>query len=186
MNEEKILSTVEEVKAYNDPYRMKILYTFYELRKPATVKEISDIMGEVPAKVHYHIKKMEKAELVKLVYRKEINGIIAKYYEPIARSYRIQNKYLDQASKDVMVNEIGKAMTEIFDNEKNRFIQGIMEEKNCKDNGYLQRGNIYLNEDEVEDLYKLVYNFLENKKNSQDGKEKYRAFITLVKDFEKK
>lgn len=181
MNEEKILSTVEEVRAYNDPYRMKILRTFYEQKKPSNVKEISDILGEVPSKVYYHIKKMEKAGLIKLVYSKEIKGIIAKYYEPTAKIFRIQNKYLDVASKDVMKNEIGKAMSEIFDAEKVIAIKGGMAEENGVDYVYTQRENIYLTEKEVDELYNLIYKFLESKKESEEGKDKYRAFVSLVK-----
>ncbi len=39
-------------------------------------------MGEVPAKVHYHVKKLESAGILKLQHTKEINGIVAKFYQP--------------------------------------------------------------------------------------------------------
>ncbi|MGL5244429.1 MAG: ArsR/SmtB family transcription factor, partial [Sarcina sp.] len=80
------LTTLEQIKAYSDPYRLKIITFLRNNREAATVKEIADFFGEVPAKVHYHIKKLEKAGILELVRTKEIKGIIAKYYYLTAES----------------------------------------------------------------------------------------------------
>lgn len=65
---------------------------YFRLNKPSTVKQIADEMGDVPAKVHYHVKKLEMAGILRLNHTKEINGIIAKYYEPTAKTYKIENQ----------------------------------------------------------------------------------------------
>lgn len=58
--EHKVLSTIEEIKIYSDPYRIQIMNMFNRQGRPSTVKEIADQMGEVPAKVHYHVKSWRK------------------------------------------------------------------------------------------------------------------------------
>ena len=80
---------MKEIKAFSDPYRMMIMKQYYKLARPATVKQIADEMGEVPAKVHYHVKKLESVGILKLKHTKEINGIIAKFYEPTAQTFKV-------------------------------------------------------------------------------------------------
>lgn len=67
MNSVMNLTTLEQIKAYSDPYRLKIITYLRNNQESATVKEIADFFGEVPAKVHYHIKKLEKAGILELV-----------------------------------------------------------------------------------------------------------------------
>jgi len=92
MKNVKILTTLEEIKSFTDPYRIIIMKHYFRLNKPSTVKQIADEMGDVPAKVHYHVKKLEAAGILRLNYTKEINGIVAKYYEPTAKTFKIENK----------------------------------------------------------------------------------------------
>lgn len=92
MKNVKVLTTMEEVRSFTDPYRIVIMKQYLKMNRPATVKQIADEMGDVPAKVHYHVKKMIAAGLLKLDHTKEINGILAKYYEPTARTFQIENK----------------------------------------------------------------------------------------------
>jgi Predicted transcriptional regulators len=99
MEETKELNTVEEIKVLSDPFRYKILNCFYKVGVPSTVKQIADNLGEVPAKVHYHVKKMEKTGILILTHTKEVNGIVAKYYEPTAKRFEIK----DQAYYDSMI-----------------------------------------------------------------------------------
>ena len=108
MKDVKHLKTLEEIRAISDPYRYKILNCFYKIGEPITVKQLADELGEVPAKVHYHVKKMEKAGLLTLVHTKEINGIIAKYYEPTARHFRIEGKETE-GMNDLKAKRISKA-----------------------------------------------------------------------------
>jgi predicted transcriptional regulator len=92
MKNVKVLTTLNEIKSFTDPYRIIIMKHYFRLNKPSTVKQIADEMGDVPAKVHYHVKKLETAGILRLNHTKEINGIVAKYYEPTARTYKIENQ----------------------------------------------------------------------------------------------
>lgn len=42
---DKVLSTIEEIKIYSDPYRIQIMNMFHRQGRPSTVKEIADLMG---------------------------------------------------------------------------------------------------------------------------------------------
>lgn len=92
MKNVKVLTTLDEIKSFSDPYRIIIMKHFFRLKRPATVKQIADEMGDVPAKVHYHVKKLVASGLLKLNHTKEINGILAKYYEPTAKMFHIENQ----------------------------------------------------------------------------------------------
>lgn len=94
MNSVMNLTTLEQIKAYSDPYMLKIITYLRNNQESATVKEIADFFGEVPAKVHYHIKKLEKAGILELVKTKEIKGIIAKYYYLTAESFNIEGNQI--------------------------------------------------------------------------------------------
>ncbi|MEO3946819.1 helix-turn-helix domain-containing protein [Gorillibacterium sp. CAU 1737] len=85
----KILTTPAEVKAITDPYRMQILHTLMNTSSPMTVSEVAAQLGDSPAKVHYHMKILEKNEIVSIVETKAVNGILAKYYNPTAGSFQV-------------------------------------------------------------------------------------------------
>lgn len=181
MEKRKTLSTVEEIKAYNDHYRMEILFTIEKLGRPATCKEIADIMKEVPSKVHYHIKKMEKAEILEMVQTKEINGIIAKYYLPTAEEFNITNKYMDKASKSIMDNETDKLIERIFDNAKNGFIGTVQKLRGdkCTEEGNIHHGDLYLTEDQAKDLKEYVSKIMKDNKNDKNSN--YNVFFSIIK-----
>ena len=76
----KLLKTDEEVRIAWDQYRLRIIAVFRLSKEPLTVKQVADIMGEVPAKVHYHVQKLLSIDYLELVKTEVIRGIIAKYY----------------------------------------------------------------------------------------------------------
>ena len=79
-NDERIISTTEELEVLSDPFRLSIINAYREHGEPLTVKGCADILGEVPSKVHYHVKKLLKIDVLALDHIEVINGINAKYY----------------------------------------------------------------------------------------------------------
>jgi DNA-binding transcriptional ArsR family regulator len=128
MEKVKSLNTLEEIKAFSDPYRIQILNSFYKFGEPVTVKQIADCMGEVPAKVHYHVKKMESAGILRLTHTREINGIIAKYYEPTAKQFIIDRPDLDPENLGKVWNEAQNAIIASYNTSQKIFLDN-MEEK---------------------------------------------------------
>ncbi|MDP4090853.1 MAG: helix-turn-helix domain-containing protein [Bacillota bacterium] len=171
MEDEKFLSTIEEIRGVSDPYRYRILNCFYKLQQPATVKQIADEMGEVPANVHYHVKKMEKVGILKLVHTKEINGIIAKYYEPTARKFKIVGQDGKEENPE-WLSETHKAISQIYDESKRVFLEHAKREweKKTMEKGTVTMEQLYLTPGEAQELMKYVSDFID--KNCVQAKEK--------------
>lgn len=183
MEKEKVLTTLEQIRVYSDPYRIEILFTFQKINRPATCKEIADSMGEVPAKVYYHIKKMEKAGMLNLVYTKNINGIIAKYYEPAAENFEIKGSL---KGKDSINSVLGNAYTgminQIFDKAKTDFLNIIKRDSGSgkKEKGIFQYSDVCLTDDEAEELHEYIDKII---KEREHGKNKnYRVFFSMIKN----
>lgn len=87
MEEMLILSSPEKVKIISDKLRITVLQIL--IGKKATVKQIADILGQSSAKVHYHVKELEKQGFIKIVEMVEKGGILEKYYRAVAKNYKV-------------------------------------------------------------------------------------------------
>lgn len=187
MDEVKDLTTIDQVKAFSDPFRYRILMTFYKIDRPATVKEVAVEMNVVPANVHYHVKKMEKAGILKLVHTKEINGIIAKYYQPTAHTFDVKcAPEINDASKKLMLAEGQKMLAQFYDDSKNIFIEQLTNEANSNERfpGTISLGEMYLTDEEADEFKKYVKDFIEKYKNKDrniEGTNKHHCFFSIVK-----
>ena len=183
MEEIKTFKTIDEIKTFSDPYRLQILNCFYNFKEPATVKQIADEMGEVPAKIYYHVKKMEKCDIVRLIYTREINGIIAKYYEPSAKRFDIGRSDIDESIQKVALNETQTMVESIYNESLKVFLDTI------GSGGYSKRGsismeNIYLTDEEHELFLKYIEDFCNKhngRKKSNDDTHEYSFFSTIIK-----
>ncbi|MEO2213765.1 helix-turn-helix domain-containing protein [Paenibacillus amylolyticus] len=181
--EHMVLSTIEEIKIYSDPYRIQIMNMFNRQGRPSTVKEIADQMGEVPAKVHYHVKKLEKIGLLTIVSTREINGIIAKYYEPFSGEIHLRHEDEDNENsplKQVFRSETLKLLNEMFEQSRQRF----MYQAENEDRMFLSDMTLYATREEVEQLYKNIIKLCEpytTKENQQGEHEVFQLFSALSK-----
>jgi DNA-binding transcriptional ArsR family regulator len=78
-----------QLKAFAHPTRVRVLELL--IAAPMTSKQLGDALGMTAARVHYHLKFLEKAELVRLVERSERSGIVEKYYRAMSRKYVISH-----------------------------------------------------------------------------------------------
>ena len=187
MIKNKTLKTIEEIKAFSDPYRLKILNHLYMLGIPATVKQIADSMGEVPANVHYHMKKLEKFGIVTMVDTKIINGIVAKYYEPSAFAFNIVDKTLSDNSKKVYKAELEKFIDECFNKAETIFIDQLRKQVDNKNvegipKCMLSEDYIYMTKEEADIFKQYITDFVQqhSKKDSSKDKDKYHVFSSIV------
>jgi DNA-binding transcriptional ArsR family regulator len=66
------------------PLRLRILGA---LRRPASAAAVARALGEPRQKVNYHLKELERADLVRLVGERRTGNFIETVYEAIARSF---------------------------------------------------------------------------------------------------
>lgn len=87
MQEMIVLSDLERIKALSDPLRIQVLRLLID--RQATVKQIADNLCHSPAKIHYHVKELERKNVINLVETIEKGGIMEKYYRAAAKKYKI-------------------------------------------------------------------------------------------------
>jgi len=171
---------MKEIKAFSDPYRMVIMKNYYTLARPATVKQIADEMHEVPAKVHYHVKKLESAGILKLKHTKEINGIVAKFYEPTAQTFKIYNQEIGDITFNNQVGDDGE-INDIFENTKKLFLERC-NDRYCNNEALLLQEDILLTADDYEELVVSLnrkMNELRARSENREGNT-YRFMTALI------
>lgn len=176
----KELKTLEEIRIYSDPYRIQIMNEFQKLGRPATVKEIADLLGEVPAKVHYHVKKLESIGLVTLTSTKLVNGITAKYYTPFEGQITIKKSGFDEAVQQVVMSETQTLLHNLFEDSKKRFLAA---NNGPKPEGTLTSQTVYLTKEEADQLIALISDFCDSRKrdDGSNSRDKYDIFFTMAK-----
>ncbi len=193
MEKNKTLTTTEQIKAFSDPYRLQILFNYKSLNRPATVKEIADKMGETPAKVHYHVKKLLEADILELSHTKEIKGIIAKYYILTAEKFTLKCDDNNPQIEELLRSELQRAISSIYDQSKKEILKEIdrsikahdkhddVDEVDDIDGLNIMLSNIYLSTEEVNELSKLIEKFANKNKDKKhkEGLKKYHFFSVL-------
>lgn len=109
-----LLDTEERIKAFTQPYRMKLIHVFRQTRRPMTATEVAKVLGEGPGKVHYHMRILESAGIVKVVRTESVNGIIARYYEPTARHYSVADAARGNVGGEPMRDEVARMISRRF------------------------------------------------------------------------
>lgn len=79
------LTNYSQLKALSDPLRAEMMMRLLE--KPYTGQQLSEYFKLSRARIHYHLKELEKNGLIELVYTEEKNGIIQKFYQSVARGF---------------------------------------------------------------------------------------------------
>tara|TARA_Y100000588_G_C14102796_1_gene859570 strand:- start:177 stop:794 length:618 start_codon:yes stop_codon:yes gene_type:complete len=183
------LTSLNDIKTFSDPYRMMIYKTFSNAEEAITIKRVADIMGEVPAKVYYHAKKLIKLGVLELDHEENINGIIAKYYKSTDRRIIMSHDSLDEKHIPSMLTETQKMISNVIDDAKSEFIDAMqhLSQKEQKDqemdegDGGLIVSRIYLTKEEVKDLYSYLLEMSEKKKNEKkDDASKHLFFTGLI------
>jgi predicted ArsR family transcriptional regulator len=188
MDETRILSSIDEVKALSDPYRFRILNCLNDIGQPATVKQIADKLGEVPAKVHYHIKKLESYDIVRLHHTEEVKGIIAKFYLPTAKHFEIKcTEGQGEFAENLMLGETQRMIGKIYEDSKDIFLEQLQKKAasqgNDKAKGTITANDVYLSEDQALELEKYIEDFFEKHKleDRSKGQKKYHCFFSIIK-----
>jgi DNA-binding transcriptional ArsR family regulator len=94
------LTTLDQVHTMADPLRVRILERL--VREPMTVKMLGTDLGEPPAKVHYHVRELERIGVIRLVETREKGGVLEKYYRAVARDFTIKKDVIYNSKPDVL------------------------------------------------------------------------------------
>lgn len=77
------------------PARMRILQLFGHGIYPLSVKDVADRLGQPHARLHYHVRRLVEAGVLKEVDRREVNGIVERLYAPAADRFEVARELAD-------------------------------------------------------------------------------------------
>lgn len=101
MNKFERLDSLNQINVLSDPRRLAILQLL--MVKPRTISQIGRELGEYPAGIRYHIKKLEQVNLVELSEVKISAGFCEKYYSAKAQAILLQRVILPLSDKKTIV-----------------------------------------------------------------------------------
>jgi DNA-binding transcriptional ArsR family regulator len=80
-----LVTTEQQFKAVSDPMRGRIIQVLRT--KPATAKQLANLLGGTTGAIGHHLQMLEAAGLVQIIARRLVHGIVAKYYARTARVF---------------------------------------------------------------------------------------------------
>lgn len=109
----KAITTVEQLKAFADPARTRILSIIQN--QPATAKQIADRLGMPPGTAGHHLQVLEAAGLAQVTARRLVRGIVAKYYTRTARVFTFNLPHDVVGAPEVSLKMLADARGELCD-----------------------------------------------------------------------
>ncbi len=146
------IENIEQLRAIADMLRLRIFEMLQQ--KPMTVTQLGEELGEAPAKVHYHVRELEKVGLLRLVETREKGGILEKYYQPIAREISVEKSLLS-APPDEALAMTGALLNQMKDGFQGAFREAL-KQKDTKPRVSLSYSRLYLTSEEQEQLLKQI------------------------------
>jgi DNA-binding transcriptional ArsR family regulator len=107
LDEVLYLTTLDQVHTLADPLRVRILERL--AHEPMTVKMLGVALDEPPAKIHYHVRELERIGVIRLVETREKGGVIEKYYRAVARHVSLSSDLLhtsEPSALDTIFHEV--------------------------------------------------------------------------------
>ena len=110
------INQTAQFKVLGDDRRLQILR--YLMAAPATLSQLGEKLGEHPAKIRYHLKRLEQAGLVVLTGTNAVRGFVEKYYRASAWAYQVHAAilpYSDRPSQVVITGSHDMALEMLAD-----------------------------------------------------------------------
>ncbi len=102
------LESVEQMRALADELRLRIVELLTQ--QPMTVTQLGEVLRVAPAKVHYHVRELERVGLLRLSFTREKSGILEKYYIAVARNLSVPPTLLQQTPPDELLATFNEYM----------------------------------------------------------------------------
>lgn len=169
------IENIEQLRAVADLLRLRIIDLLQ--KQPMTVTQLGEMMGEAPARLHYHVRELEKVGLLKLVETREKGGILEKYYQPVARELSV-DRALFSASSDESLAMLRAWLDQISDGFL-REVRRTFAQKSEKPDAIFGLSRMYMTLEEQERFWKQVAE-LAKPYETQRGIEGERELVTVM------
>lgn len=154
--------------------------------KPMTVKEIADEMKQSPAKVYYHIKKLESIGVLYIKYTKVINGIVAKYYDFATDSVSLSIQD-DEEGMDIIRSKMMSEYGQYFDEAKQKFLNSYNNAEtdkpmNDKDVFMSVKDSFPVDPERVGDMYDEIREIFTKYHSDKENAVRYSTFMFMIQN----
>jgi hypothetical protein len=152
-----------------------------------TVKAVADSLGEVPAKVHYHVMKLLSIDILELDHIEVINGINAKYYRLVTSEFKID--FASGSNTDnyeYHISQVESMVISIIDEYKAEIVStATYRKKNTSSDtifgGYISGDTLFLSKEEYVDLENEISDIIERYSKNSEGKSEYTSLFSYIK-----
>jgi DNA-binding transcriptional ArsR family regulator len=93
--------SLEQVRTLADELRLRIFNLLAQ--EPMTATQVGKALDIAPAKVHYHVRELERVGLLRQVFTREKSGILEKYYRAVARDLSVPRSLVTSAPRDELL-----------------------------------------------------------------------------------
>ena len=162
MRESYELETIEQLRAIADLLRIRIIDLLQD--HPMTVTQLGDTLDMAPAKVHYHVRELEKVGLLRLVETREKGGILEKYYQPVAKDISVSKSLFLTAPPDESLAATSAWLDQMKDSFQRAFRMAL-EQKNEQPDLGIGFSHVYLTTEEQKQLFKQMSEMLKKYEN---------------------
>jgi DNA-binding transcriptional ArsR family regulator len=175
------LESIEQAKAIADELRQRIIHAL--ARQAMTVTQLGDLLGQPPAKLHYHVRELERLGLVVLVETREKGGILEKYYRARGRTLAVPSRLFQEEPGDETIAAVLDFLENVVQGFTRSFSRAASGQASRSVDTVLSRWHLWLTMDDMaalnEDIARLVERY--ERPRGLDG-ERELSFVQMVYD----
>ncbi len=169
------ITTLDQLRAVADTLRVQIIDLLQD--HPMTATQLGELLGVAPAKVHYHVRELEKVGLLQLVEKREKGGVLEKYYQPIAKDFSVSKELFLTAPHDDSLKAIGAVIEQLKDGFLRAFRMAL--ERQNEQPFLLESARLYVTPDELSQLSRHVFELVKlyEKRRGIEGEQEVTAAV---------
>ncbi len=174
------IENIEQLRAIADVLRLRIIDILQ--KQPMTVTQLGEVLGLAPAKVHYHVRELERVGLLRLVETREKGGILEKYYQPVAHYIGVEQTLLSTPPDEAMA-----MLSQLLGQVSNNFLRAFrqeLEQRSEKHEGKTVLGlgftRLFITVDEMKGLYKQMEELFKPYETSRNVEGEQEILVTTL------
>jgi predicted transcriptional regulator len=177
----RTINDLETLRLIFDPFRLQLLGMM--AHEPTTVKQMADELNTTPHRLYYHIRMLEKADVIKVADTRLVNGIVEKFYQTTAIEFIIERGMLnfdtDEGMQgfDVILSEVLDKTREDIKRSGRAGIIDPDEKAPHPDALLLRRGIVYLRPEQAAKVYEEFQRILMEMMSAEPSAEGVKPYI---------
>lgn len=181
MADEYIISSLDQAKALFDELRLRMINGLGS--EMMTTKQLAGKLVEKPTKLYHHMDVLEKNGLVRVVETRIKSGIVEKYYQVVAKRFRVAADLFNSEDEEVIGSMMANTMREMFETTLEAFkrLAAATSGEDCESNEevFVSHQKVKLSPARLKQLHEKIVDLTEFlKEDDEDGSEE--TLMTMV------